>query len=69
VIDPDCAVGILEAFAREHPAFGHAATFYVLPGADPPNRLFDQPALATKKLQHLASADTRSATTPCGTRT
>jgi peptidoglycan/xylan/chitin deacetylase (PgdA/CDA1 family) len=55
VIDPDCAVGILEAFARSHPEFGHAATFYVLPGADPPNRLFDQPAHATRKLQYLAS--------------
>ena len=55
IVDPDCAVGILEAFEREHPEFGHAATFYVLPGADPPNRLFDQPALATRKLQYLAS--------------
>ena len=36
VIDPDCGVGILEGFAREYPPFGHAATFYVLPGADPP---------------------------------
>jgi peptidoglycan/xylan/chitin deacetylase (PgdA/CDA1 family) len=54
-IDPDCAVGILEAFAREHPGFGHAATFYVLPGANPPNRLFNQPELATRKLQYLAS--------------
>ena len=42
VPDPDCAVGILEAFERQHPEFGHAATFYVLPGADPPNRLFNQ---------------------------
>ena len=55
VLDPDCAVGILEAFEREHPEFGHAATFYVLPGADRPNRLFDQPELATRKLQYLAS--------------
>jgi len=55
VIDPDCAVGILESFARSHPGFGHAATFYVLPGADPPNRLFNQPALATKKLAYLAT--------------
>ncbi|HET7876089.1 MAG TPA: polysaccharide deacetylase family protein [Methylomirabilota bacterium] len=54
VIDPDCAVGILEAFERLHPDFGHAATFYVLPGAEPPNRLFNQPALATQKLEHLA---------------
>jgi peptidoglycan/xylan/chitin deacetylase (PgdA/CDA1 family) len=55
VIDPDCAVGILEAFARAHPGFGHAATFYVLPGADPPNRLFNQPELATRKLAYLAA--------------
>jgi len=55
VIDPDSAVGILEAFERAHPEFGHAATFYVLPGADPPNRLFNQPALAGRKLAYLAS--------------
>ena len=55
VIDPDCAVGILEAFAKAHPEFGHAATFYVLPGADPPNRLFNQPDLATRKLLYLAA--------------
>lgn len=54
-IDPDCAVGIIEAFARAHPEFGRAATFYVLPGADPPNRLFNQPALATRKLAYLAA--------------
>ena len=35
VIDPECGLGILEAFAREHPGFGRAATFYVLPGANP----------------------------------
>jgi peptidoglycan/xylan/chitin deacetylase (PgdA/CDA1 family) len=55
VIDPDCAVGILEAFAKAHPEFGRAATFYVLPGADPPNRLFNQPDLATRKLAYLAA--------------
>jgi peptidoglycan/xylan/chitin deacetylase (PgdA/CDA1 family) len=55
VIDPECAVGILERFAADHPGFGHAATFFVLPGADPPNRLFNQPALAAQKLQYLAS--------------
>jgi len=55
IIDPECGIGILEAFAREHPGFGRAATFYVLPGANPPNRLFNQPDLATRKLQYLAS--------------
>jgi peptidoglycan/xylan/chitin deacetylase (PgdA/CDA1 family) len=55
VPDPDCAVGILEAFERQHPEFGRAATFYVLPGADPPNRLFNQKELVGRKLQYLAS--------------
>jgi len=55
VPDPDCAIGILEAFERQHPEFGRAATFYVLPGADPPNRLFNQKELVTRKLQYLAS--------------
>ncbi len=55
VIDPECGIGILEAFAREHPGFGRAATFYVLPGANPPNRLFNQPDLTTRKLQYLVS--------------
>ena len=27
VIDPDCAVGILEEFSRKHPDFGFEATF------------------------------------------
>lgn len=54
-IDPKSAVGILEAFAREHPDFGLAATFFVLPGASRPNRLFDQPELAGRKLQYLAA--------------
>jgi len=54
-VDPDSAVGILEAFAREHPEFGLKATFYVLPAADPPNRLFNQPAHEGRKLQYLAS--------------
>jgi len=55
VLDPECGLGVLEAFARDHPSFGRAATFYVLPGANPPNRLFNQPELATRKLQYLAS--------------
>jgi peptidoglycan/xylan/chitin deacetylase (PgdA/CDA1 family) len=55
VVDPDCAIGIIEAFARAHPEFGRAATFYVLPGADPPNRLFNQPDLVTRKLTYLAA--------------
>ena len=54
-VDPDSAVGILEALAREHPEFGRKATFYVLPAADPPNRLFNQPAYEEQKLRYLVS--------------
>ncbi|MBI4242408.1 MAG: polysaccharide deacetylase family protein [Candidatus Rokubacteria bacterium] len=54
-IDPDCAVGILEAFARAHPEFGVTATFYVLPGAAQPHRLFGQPEHEGRKLQYLVS--------------
>ncbi len=52
-IDPKSGVGILEAFASEHPDFGRAATFFVLPGASRPNRLFDQPEHAGRKLRFL----------------
>jgi peptidoglycan/xylan/chitin deacetylase (PgdA/CDA1 family) len=55
VIDPECAIGILETFEREHQGFGRVATFFVLPGADPPNRLFNQPQWAGRKLTHLAT--------------
>lgn len=52
-IDSDCAVGILESFYAAHPDFGLAATFFVLPAADPPNRLFNQPEYAPEKLRYL----------------
>ena len=54
-IDPKSGVGLLEAFSRERPDFGRAAVFFVLPGADPPNRLFNQPTYEGRKLQYLAS--------------
>jgi peptidoglycan/xylan/chitin deacetylase (PgdA/CDA1 family) len=53
-IDPDCAVGILLDFKRRHPDFGAKATFFVLPGADEPNKLFGQPGYETEKLAKLA---------------
>ena len=42
VIDPDCAVGILEQFAAEHPDFGQAATFFIMYEAS----IFGQPEYA-----------------------
>src|SRR3990170_1534546 len=52
-VDPGCAVGVLESFYAVHPDFGLAATFFVLPAADPPNRLFNQPEYAQEKLRYL----------------
>jgi len=54
-IDPKSGIGVLEAFIREHPDFGRAATFYVLPGASRPNKLFNQDEYAGKKLQFLVA--------------
>ncbi len=54
-IDPDCAVGIMIDFARRHPDFGRQATFYVLPAAAQPHRLFGQPEYEGEKLRELAS--------------
>jgi peptidoglycan/xylan/chitin deacetylase (PgdA/CDA1 family) len=47
-IDPDCAVGILQAFSQAHPDFPVKAIFYVLP-----DRAFGVPDEAGKKLQAL----------------
>jgi hypothetical protein len=54
-IDPKSGLGVLEAFIARYPDFGRAATFYVLPGASKPNRLFDQPEHEARKLQYLVS--------------
>ncbi|MBC7545103.1 MAG: polysaccharide deacetylase family protein [Candidatus Sericytochromatia bacterium] len=47
-IDPNCAVGILEAFAKAHPDGGKNGTFFVLPES-----LFGQPPYAKAKLEWL----------------
>src|SRR4030066_1837743 len=52
-VDPDCAVGILESFYAKHPDFGLAAIFFVLPAADPPNKLFNQPEYTQEKLRYI----------------
>lgn len=49
LVDPQSAVGILDAFSAKHPDFGTAATFYPLPGA------FETPAEAGEKLRYLVS--------------
>ena len=54
-IDPDSAVAILEELGRRHADFGLRATFFVLPAAAEPNRLFGQPEYEARKLQYLVS--------------
>jgi peptidoglycan/xylan/chitin deacetylase (PgdA/CDA1 family) len=53
-VDPETGLGILEAFVEQHPDFGRAGVFCILPGADPPNDLFGQPELREQKLRYLA---------------
>jgi peptidoglycan/xylan/chitin deacetylase (PgdA/CDA1 family) len=52
-VDPNSAVGILAEFHRKHPDFGRAATFFVLPAADPPHNLFGQDEYQKEKLKYL----------------
>ena len=56
VPDPDGAVGVLLAFHRRHPDWPLRATWFVLPEADSPNHLFDQPRYATRKLRFLVDS-------------
>lgn len=43
-LDPNCAMGIWQDFAKEHPDFPMKATFFVLP------RMWDQPEFRRKKV-------------------
>jgi len=54
-IDPDCAVGILIEFSRRHTDFRHIATFFVLPEAKEPHKLFGQPEFEADKLKELVA--------------
>jgi peptidoglycan/xylan/chitin deacetylase (PgdA/CDA1 family) len=52
-VDPDCAVGIMEQFKKEHPDFPLTATFFVLPAIKPGLRLFGQEEYIGAKLNYL----------------
>jgi peptidoglycan/xylan/chitin deacetylase (PgdA/CDA1 family) len=54
-VDPNCAVGILEAFHQEHPDWPLRATFYVLPKSAWNPVPFWQPGQETKKLRALVA--------------
>jgi peptidoglycan/xylan/chitin deacetylase (PgdA/CDA1 family) len=49
IIDPDCAVGIMEAFYEEYPDFGLAATFYLFYSGVP----FVQAEYVQQKFEYL----------------
>lgn len=52
-IDPESAVGIMEAFKKNHPDFPLTATFFVLPAIKPGLRLFGQEEYIQQKLRFL----------------
>jgi len=52
-IDPNCAVGILQAFNKAHPDWPLRATFFVLPKSSTTNDVFGQAGLGPQKLQYL----------------
>ena len=52
-IDPNCAVGILQAFNKAHPDWPLRATFFVLPKSSSTNDVFGQAGLGPQKLQYL----------------
>ena len=54
-IDPNCAVGILDAFHHKHPDWPLRATFYILPKSAWNPVPFWQPGTETKKLRYLAA--------------
>ena len=47
IIDPECALGIMQAFYKEHSDFGYKALFNYLP------QLFDQPKYVDEKVDYL----------------
>lgn len=52
--DPDCAIGIMQEFARTHPDFPVKATFFVQPTPGT-HTGFGQPELTQKKMQALVA--------------
>lgn len=55
VVDPNSAVGILEAFHDSHPDWQTRGVFYVLPEAAQPHKMFGQPKYEAEKLRYLVA--------------
>jgi peptidoglycan/xylan/chitin deacetylase (PgdA/CDA1 family) len=52
-VDPNCAVGLIEAFCKTHPEWKPRAVFYALPKSGFKTDAFDQPGLGAQKLKYL----------------
>jgi peptidoglycan/xylan/chitin deacetylase (PgdA/CDA1 family) len=52
-IDPNCAMGILDAFHKKHPDWPMRATFFVLPKSRKTMEPFGQPGMGAQKLAYL----------------
>ncbi len=52
-IDPNCAVGLIDAFCKIHPEWKPRAVFYALPKSGFKTDVFDQPGLGPQKLKYL----------------
>ncbi|MHB8895353.1 MAG: polysaccharide deacetylase family protein [Candidatus Geothermincolia bacterium] len=50
-VDPECALGMMQAFKKKHPDFGCTGLFNVMP------ELFDQPKYKKEKLDYLTEND------------
>jgi len=55
LVDPNCALGIMESLKKQHPDFPLTATFYVLPEIPHGLRLFGQEEFMKQKLEYLAA--------------
>jgi peptidoglycan/xylan/chitin deacetylase (PgdA/CDA1 family) len=52
-IDPDCAVGIMDAFHKEHPEWKMRGTFFILPKSKATIEPFAQPGLGNQKIAYI----------------
>lgn len=52
-VDPNCAVGLIEAFCKSYPDWTPHATFFCLPPSNFKKDTFDQPGLGGQKLKYL----------------
>jgi peptidoglycan/xylan/chitin deacetylase (PgdA/CDA1 family) len=52
-VDPDCALGVMQAFHERHPGWRMRATFFVLPQSERTRDIFGQAGLGAQKVDYL----------------